>query len=288
MISTSSKKVEKSSVKKNNFNLDSKKVGNVKDELELATNWTRVFMNVYQNLKWLNAYATINQIAMQKILKKFVKEHFQLKDNVIDKNLLAFINQKDFAHRNQLQYVIQDLRFFYAQNFTGGNEYNAKLTLEKFNMQMRRKDALIIMFFLGASLIMILFGIFFLCIPQSDGDTDFSDITSATSVLRFTFIIIYIIFASGVAVQIFQMYGVNYLYIFELDPNRKMTNDQLYKTSCVLFFFWSTAFTLTLVQTDLAYVFGDSPPWCLMFLFIFLVVYCFQPFLRCGYRTARF
>jgi hypothetical protein len=67
-------------------------------------------------------------------------------------------------------------------------------------MQMRRKDALIIMFFLGASLIMILFGIFFLCIPQSDGDTDFSDITSATSVLRFTFIIIYIIFASGVAV----------------------------------------------------------------------------------------
>lgn len=87
-------------MRKNNFNLDSKKVGNVKDELELATNWTRVFNNVYQNLKWLNAYATINQIAMQKILKKFVKEHFQLKDNVIDKNLLAFINQKDFAHRN--------------------------------------------------------------------------------------------------------------------------------------------------------------------------------------------
>ena len=90
---------------------------------------------------------------------------------------------------------------------------------------MRRKDAMIIMFFLGASFIMLLFGLFFLIIPSSDGDNDYDDISASMSILRFTFIIIYIIFASGVAVQVFQRYGVNYLYIFELDPNRKMTND---------------------------------------------------------------
>lgn len=38
-------------------------------------------------LKWLNSYATINNLAMQKILKKFTKEHFELKDNVADKNI---------------------------------------------------------------------------------------------------------------------------------------------------------------------------------------------------------
>ena len=70
-----------------------------------------------------------------------------------------------------------------------------------------------------------LFGLFFLIIPSSDGDNDYDDISASMSILRFTFIIIYIIFASGVAVQVFQRYGVNYLYIFELDPNRKMTND---------------------------------------------------------------
>jgi len=41
----------------------------------------------------------INHLAMQKILKKFVKVHFDLKDNVIDKNLMAYIDAKAFAHR---------------------------------------------------------------------------------------------------------------------------------------------------------------------------------------------
>lgn len=62
-------------------------VKNAKDEFEFATNWRRVFMNIYQHLKWLNAYALINYIAMQKILKKFVKTHFDLKDNVVDKGI---------------------------------------------------------------------------------------------------------------------------------------------------------------------------------------------------------
>ena len=35
-----------------------------KDELEFATNWSRVFVNIYQHLKWLNAYAIINEVAV--------------------------------------------------------------------------------------------------------------------------------------------------------------------------------------------------------------------------------
>jgi len=56
-------------------------------------------MEMYTQLKWLNAYAVINELAMQKIVKKFMKEHFDLKDNVIDKNLTAFIKSKEFAKR---------------------------------------------------------------------------------------------------------------------------------------------------------------------------------------------
>ena len=62
-----------------------------KDEFEFATNWRRVFMDIYQHLKWLNAYAEINYIAMQKIVKKFSKTHFEIKDNVIDKGLFKYI-----------------------------------------------------------------------------------------------------------------------------------------------------------------------------------------------------
>jgi len=53
-----------------------------------------VFIGIYQHLKWLNSYATINHIAMHKILKKFLKEYFENKDNVIDKNLKEFIDAK--------------------------------------------------------------------------------------------------------------------------------------------------------------------------------------------------
>lgn len=37
-----------------------KKIQNVKDELEYATNWRRVFNKIFTQLKWLNSYADIN------------------------------------------------------------------------------------------------------------------------------------------------------------------------------------------------------------------------------------
>lgn len=76
---------------------EGRSIHHAKDELEFATNWRRVFSNIYQDLKWLNAYALINHIALQKILKKFMKENFEQKDNVVDKTILSYINSKQFS-----------------------------------------------------------------------------------------------------------------------------------------------------------------------------------------------
>jgi hypothetical protein len=52
----------------------------------------RVFVTLYQNLKWLNAYAEINELAMQKIIKKFKKEMFlPKKADVLVDDLKEFI-----------------------------------------------------------------------------------------------------------------------------------------------------------------------------------------------------
>ena len=73
----------------------------VTDELDFATNWGRAFQKIYTEIKWLNAYAVINEIAAYKILKKFMKEHFKMKDNLIDKNIqiikddLAFVKRRN-------------------------------------------------------------------------------------------------------------------------------------------------------------------------------------------------
>lgn len=68
-------------------------------ETEFSNNWKKVFVEIYQKLSHLNSYATINNLAMQKILKKFIKEHFELKDNVVDKNFKEMINNSNFNTR---------------------------------------------------------------------------------------------------------------------------------------------------------------------------------------------
>ena len=47
--------------------IDTQRLSKVKDELDYATNWRRAFTNLYTHLKWLNAYAKINNIALLKI-----------------------------------------------------------------------------------------------------------------------------------------------------------------------------------------------------------------------------
>ena len=72
--------------------------------------------------------------------------------------------------------------------------------LESVGAEMRRKDAMLISFFGGASSIMVLFGLFFLFTESSDGDYDYELILSGLATIRFTFILVYILFACGFAI----------------------------------------------------------------------------------------
>ena len=72
----------------------SKNLKNVKDGFEYATNWERVFVDLYRHLEWLSSYADQNVLAMEKILKKFSKEFFQNKDNYLKADILDFIEIK--------------------------------------------------------------------------------------------------------------------------------------------------------------------------------------------------
>lgn len=231
----------------------------------------------------------INHLAMQKILKKFVKVHFDLKDNVIDKNLMAYIDGKAFAHRRQLAYLIQDLKWFYADKFHGGSQEKAGNALENFNREMRRSDLATLMFFGGASLVMAFFGIFFLFFPDRKGnDYDASELVATQQILRFSFVVIFILVAAGVATKIFNSYKINYLFIFEIDQKSKMNADQLFKVSAVLGFAWTLCFTMTVVEEKLSASELNSGCIFMIFLFIGMLFYCVQPCFRCGYRTARY
>lgn len=38
--------------------------GQNKDEFDFATDWKRIYVHIYNRLRWLNAYAQINHVAM--------------------------------------------------------------------------------------------------------------------------------------------------------------------------------------------------------------------------------
>jgi len=59
-------------------------------------------------------------------------------------------------------------------------------------------------------------------------------IYSSIPTFRFFFMIIFTLAAAGVAVKILKTYRINYMYIFEFDPQYKITHAQLFNVTILL------------------------------------------------------
>ena len=102
------------------------KKNEIKDEFEQMVNWKRVFENIWQQIRWLISYGQINELALLKIKKKFVKNFFMIKDNTVTKKLSSIINEMSFkmeegSMTRELQILSDDLLTFYADCFCKGN-----------------------------------------------------------------------------------------------------------------------------------------------------------------------
>jgi uncharacterized membrane protein YqjE len=61
------------------------------------------------------------------------------------------------------------------------------------------------------------------------------EIYSSLYTFRFLLMIVLTVVFAGLAIKILRAYRVNYLYIFELDPNYKITFMQLFRVSFICF-----------------------------------------------------
>lgn len=78
-------------------------------------------------------------------------------------------------------------------------------------------------FFGGCALIMTAIALFFLTTPPSNmNDAENRYIRHSTAIIRLVFMLVYAVFAAGFCVKVFVEYDINYIYIFDLDPQRKM------------------------------------------------------------------
>ena len=102
----------------------------MKDELSEATNWSRAFHKVHQELKWLNSFAIINQVACEEFVEQLIQAFFETKvDNLIGQGLQLLISEKQFVMKIELTELFGELLNSYAENFTKGDLEAAKIKL---------------------------------------------------------------------------------------------------------------------------------------------------------------
>eukprot|EP00347_Sterkiella_histriomuscorum_P004047 403361947 len=218
----------------NTATIEKQKLNKAKDELEYATNWQRAFTNVYTHFKWLNSFTQINFIALQKQLQKFVKTFFQFPDNIIDKKLLAYLENKSFVNQKDVNKQLKKIIRLYQTCFTDGSKKKAMYSLEKKEVEMRRKDLILISMFTGAITVTGIMTILVLVIPGADDPwEDWLELFNSFYTFRFIFMCILILAFTGIDIYILRAFKVNYLFIFELDPQYKITHIQLLRPAAI-------------------------------------------------------
>lgn len=138
-------------------------------------------------------------------MKKFIKNHFAIKENTINAKLTSIIEEQHFKIEEgkltkELQILSDDLLKFYALCFCKGSVSSARNLLDTQYNEIRRKDSNLISFFLGAIFLSLIMLIFLLAIRPSDGVDHWSEIGDAVDIYYFTGVISFIVFSTGFAV----------------------------------------------------------------------------------------
>jgi len=255
-----------------------------KDELEEATSWNRAFADILVLIRWLDGYCSINLLSCKKIIKKFFKITRAHERTEYDTYLHTYASNKGFAKPDKLTEIKRNLIEYFANVFTGGDIRQGRRMLDMAKPKTRTKDLVISSLFLGMSISLTLV-VIILFFTTGNNDFEASALYSAFPVFRYTLIIDLCLFALGKVVTFFRRYAVNYIYIFELDPNYRIREAQIYRVALIILHIWLFCFFLQIIAFKLSFASINSSLFA-YFLFISLTVIYISP-LRYIYRGAR-
>lgn len=113
----------------------------------------RPFVKLYKELKWLNAFAIITDVAIQELMKDFDNLYFLEKDSqILKESIEILINETRMKKDHKLLYnVSQDIVEAYANLFNDGNKVKALKELDA-RKSVSVENAIVLSFFGGGSL----------------------------------------------------------------------------------------------------------------------------------------
>ena len=191
----------------------------------------------------------------------------------------------------------QDIRSIYAKNFTQGNIAKAKKVLEGSGNQYTTQDLFLLSMFSGGIIAMVLLVLFFMIIENYlySSSILWDGLAATNPVMRITFIISYILFATGIVIRVFRTHSINYLHIFELDYRHKITEFEFWVAGMTLLFIWTICFCLNILEISLEAkndLVEEDPPkhadWISLVLVVVFLFMCVQPCFNFFYRNARY
>lgn len=177
---------------------------------------------------------------------------------------------------------------FYAGCFHNGNKSIARIELNAQHNEIRARDSSIISFTLGSIAMLVITMCFFWILPNKNvaNPTGWTSFYAGLDAYYFTYIIIWIIFATGVNIQVFRKYSINYTFIFEMDKNYKLIHHQLFRIALSFSAIWMFCLAWDIGQIK---IFITNPERLQIFTILLLVLFiliCLNP-MHCFYQRAR-
>ena len=127
---------------------------------------------------------------------------------------------------------MKKIMLYFAEQFENNNIKKARNALEKKEVEMRRKDLIMISVFSSAIAVFSLITILILIIPGAEEPWyDWLEIFNNFYVFRFLFMIVLLLFFTAIDIYILRMFKVNYQFILDLDPNYKITHVQFFRVT---------------------------------------------------------
>ena len=129
-----------------------------------------------------------------------MKEHFEIKDNVVDKNLIEFLKSQSFASRTELHYLIDDLLSFFAEKFSNGDKEAATKLLEQHSSEHHVKTSTTVTIIGGSALVTLIACTFEAVTLNSNQILQKHRMIDYLPMIRLSMIFIYCLFAVGFSI----------------------------------------------------------------------------------------
>jgi len=254
--------------------------------IEASTSWIRAFAEPYIETEWLENYCQLNNLAIRKMIKKLRKNFPHLETDfeaILDDERILQLKSKAFQTLEVLRWeIVTEI----SDHFFNGDKRRATSVLKRKLEYVRPIDMVGLGFGVG-----LIIGIFvcilgLILIQRNQEELEYFSINSSFAVYRFSVSGIFLLLLAAQVIFIYDRFGINWVYIFEVDSDHVLSHRQILKCGVWLLLGESILLLLDIVKIKLD-IFSFEFPVFSLILFIGIFFILIMPF-RVFYRSIRY